>query len=160
MRRTENRLFILAHQFLFPDRQFINSERWEQRKVSRCRKDWGPVSKVVVVGRTQIVVSAVKDDEIDVEIIVVSQGLGKRISAFAVSAEIQNVDLLVMGRYETLKLRRKILSGAQAKSPGSAASQNRDAFLSRLFSTNDRSAIAPDVYAMFVMQVKVCAKED
>ena len=83
-----------------------------------------------------------------------------RARPFAVRAEIQNVDLLIIGCYETLKLRRKILSGAQAKSPGSAASQNRDAFLSRLFSTDDRSAIAPKVYAVFVMQVKVCAKED
>ena len=40
------------------------------------------------------------------------------------------------------------------------ASQNRDAFLSRWFSINDGSAIAPKVYAAFVMQVKVCAKED
>ena len=64
-----------------------------------------------------------------------------------------------MGRDETLKLRWKILSGPQAKSPGSAASQNRDAFLSRLFSISDGSAIAPKVSAVFVMQVKVCAKQ-
>jgi len=68
--------------------------------------------------------------------------------------------LIFSGRNKTVKLSRKILSGAQAKSPGSAASQNRDAFLSRLFVTNDGAAIAPNVYAVFVMQIKVCAKEN
>ena len=52
------------------------------------------------------------------------------------------------------------LAGAQAKSPGSAASQNRDAFLSRLFVTNDGAAIAPNVYAVFVMQIKVSAQQN
>ena len=52
------------------------------------------------------------------------------------------------------------MSGAQAKAPGSAASQNRDAFLSRLFSTDDGSAVSPNVYAVFVMQIKICAKEN
>ena len=55
---------------------------------------------------------------------------------------------------------RKVLSGAQAKAPGSAASQNRDAFLSRLFSTNDGAAVSPNGYAVFVMQIKICAKQN
>ena len=87
--------------------------------------------------------------------------MGERISAFAVKAEIQDGDLFIISRrYLALKLSWKILSGAQAKSPGSAASQNRDTFLSRLLATNDRSAIAPGVYAMFVMQIKVCANQN
>jgi hypothetical protein len=46
------------------------------------------------------------------------------------------------------------------ETPGRAAAQHRDAFFTRQFLADCRTAIAPKIYAVLAMKIKICAPEN
>ncbi len=122
------------------------------------------MSEVEIVRCVQVVVSAVKDHHVRIQVVVIIQSLRERVSAFAVESEVQHLDChsarVLITREHLLQLRRNILALAQSETPRGAAAKHCDPFLARKFLPDSRSAIAPDIHAVFSMKIKVCAPED
>jgi len=59
-----------------------------------------------------------------------------------------------------LQLRWKVLPRGQPVTPGGAAAKDGDAFLTRLLPTGSLAAIAPEIYAVPLMQVIIGAEKN
>src|SRR5436853_5896756 len=97
-----------------------------------------PIDKIVRF--IKVVVSAIQNDRVRIEILVILQREFERVRAIVIESQIQNVDWSCRRscgilRQPRLQLRRKILSRFQTETPRRAAAENGDALFAWRFAT-------------------------